>query len=427
MGEFVGQIKVENGKYLLKTTQKFAKGDSFKILRDGKEVGGADFVSSRADGAVVASQMMLRTGDKVFVTTDTAVNSRLLARSRKIPIEISARFMAGERPKIFINGKVFEGEKPLDCAKNSPVSIEQIKNCLLKTDKYPFEVTFGDIETDGVFVTSAELNAARRNAYSNYFECISSAGERNLQYLPYKSEFKTSKNDKMAAICTSLDIQNCDILIYKPRDYGAQIDINFPHSGEIFLYLPPFMTDAEAEKIKPLLGGFDGIYCDGIWAIKFARDTGKKLFAGCGFNLSNSISICGCEAEYIALSKELTAKEAAALSQNNSFVLSAGAIKVMDLIYCPFEKRCRECDEREFYTLTDEGGRQFPLSRYEAGACRFELFNCANLIGSSPAGALIDCTLDKSPSRLLQIANDEEELKKYFKKYTRGHLNAPVL
>ena len=43
IGEFVGVIRVENGKFLCQTRQKFVKGDCFKILRDGKEVGGATF------------------------------------------------------------------------------------------------------------------------------------------------------------------------------------------------------------------------------------------------------------------------------------------------------------------------------------------------------------------------------------------------
>ena len=41
----MGVIRVENGKFLCQTRQKFVKGDCFKILRDGKEVGGATFCS----------------------------------------------------------------------------------------------------------------------------------------------------------------------------------------------------------------------------------------------------------------------------------------------------------------------------------------------------------------------------------------------
>ena len=47
--------------------------------------------------------------------------------------------------------------------------------------------------------------------------------------------------------------------------------------------------------------------------------------------------------------------------------MTAGDVKVMDLIYCPFSKSCAECDRRELYTLTDENGRAFPMRRCSVG------------------------------------------------------------
>ena len=68
----------------------------------------------------------------------------------------------------------------------------------------------------------------------------------------------------------------------------------------------------------------------------------------------------------------------------------------MDLIYCPFEKKCADCDRREVYTLTDGNGRKFPLRRYKTSECRFEVFNCADLaVNSHMLGKLTDVTLGK--------------------------------
>ena len=121
---------------------------------------------------------------------------------------------------------------------------------------------------------------------------------------------------------------------------------------------------------------------------------GKKFFAGTGFNITNRISLESCKAEYICLSKELTIAEADALSAENVFYLTSGNIKVMDLIYCPFEKKCQSCDKRNLYTLTDGEGRKFPLRRYKTGECRFEVYNCADLVSNGcKAGALTDMTL----------------------------------
>ena len=88
-------------------------------------------------------------------------------------------------------------------------------------------------------------------------------------------------------------------------------------------------------------------------------------------------------------------EELNALLSENAFVLIGGAIKVMDLAYCPFSKDCRNCDRRELYTLTDGDGRAFPLRRYRlSGACRFEVYNCALLSsGTNRGNALFDNSL----------------------------------
>ena len=54
--------------------------------------------------------------------------------------------------------------------------------------------------------------------------------------------------------------------------------------------------------------------------------------------MTNRLSLSLCEADYKCLSKELTIKEADALSDTKVFYLCEGDIKLMDLIYCPFEK-----------------------------------------------------------------------------------------
>ena len=424
IGEFIGIIKVENGKYLCYSSEKFQKGDSFKILRDGREVGGADFSQNVKSGFVINSKIKLRSGDKVFITTDTAVNAELLKCERKIKLSISARFLTGQKAEIAINGKKFYGENILERAKNNPLTSADIKSCFDKVDKYPFEVSYGSIETDGVFIPKSELNSLRRSIYDKVFGDISENKNAKSVINYALPTLKSAKNNKIATICTQ-NCDNTDILIYKPSTYGS-VKL-YKSQGKTFLYLPPFMTGAEVEKVKPFIKDFDGIYCDGSWSIELAEELKLPLFAGTGMNISNCVDVAECNSEYIALSKELTIGEQKALSTENTFALASGNIKVMDLIYCPFGKKCSECDKRDIYTLTDENGRKFPIRRYKASECRFEVFNCANLIGISSVGALIDCTLETDPNYVIQIRNNEQKQKEYFKNYTRGHSNSPVL
>ena len=98
----------------------------------------------------------------------------------------------------------------------------------------------------------------------------------------------------------------------------------------------------------------------------------------------------------------------------------------MDLIYCPFEKKCKTCDRRSRYVLTDENGRKFPLRRYKTDECRFEVFNCANLVTSLRNGVIVDCTLEEDVDVVVDSIGDEKKLMDIFRNYTRGHSVQPI-
>jgi hypothetical protein len=235
---------------------------------------------------------------------------------------------------------------------------------------------------------------------------------------------KSAQNTKTAVVATRG--VECDILIYKPDDYAADI---FPPQGakEYYLFLPPYLSGQDITAILPKIQKFDGIYCDGFYGLELASQMGKPLFAGTGFNLSNTVALTQCNTAYVALSKELTVAECKPLLGQNTFYLSAGDIKVMDLIYCPFGKSCNTCDKRTLYTLTDDEGRKFPLRRYQIKECRFELYNCAKLvIEGVPTGLLFDCSLQENSAEVVKNYENASALKKIFGDFTKGHGSSPV-
>ncbi|MDE7453680.1 MAG: U32 family peptidase [Clostridia bacterium] len=395
IGEFVGIIKVENTKYILQTNQKFSNGDGFKILRGGKEVGGGSCGGECKGGYLVNTRTRLKNGDKVFITTDVALNEKLLQTKRLIPVKISAEFLAGNRAKITVDGEEFLGDGALERANSRPLLKEEIIRNFQKTDGYPFSPEFTDIKTDGVFITAANLNALRRSVYEKTYARLTE--NKNEQVFPefVLPEITNALNGKTAIIATNLSGVNADIGILKSDDYSQDCSsLLNGFEGEKFLFVPPYMTGEEVEKIIGIAEQFDGIYCDGYFGFELAKKLNKPFFAGVGLNIANSVSLAGVEAKYTCLSKELTIAEADALSQNNVFYLSGGNIKVMDLIYCPFEKKCSTCDKRKTYTLTDGEGREFPLRRYVTGECRFEVYNCADLVtNGAKCGKIYDLTL----------------------------------
>ena len=393
IGEFAGIIKVENSNYILQTNAKFSPGDGFKMLRDGKEIGGGYLSDSCKGGYIINSKSRLKNGDKAFITTDNELNSRLLSQRRHIPVIVKAKLYAGQKPEVKIGDMTFKGDKPLEQAKNRPLTSNDIKRNFEKTDNFPFLPEIS-VETDGIFIPVSELNGLRRSCYDKFFAEISK--NKNTQYsfdgtIPEK---QTRQNNSLAVISNDLNGVKAQFGILKLHDYSSDCsNLMSDFNGEKYLYIPPYLSGEDILKISHTVQSFDGIYCDSYYGLELAKCWNKKLFAGTGFNITNRLSLSLCEADSICLSKEITAHEADALADRNVFYLSGGGIKVMDLIYCPFEKKCQSCDRREMYTLTDENGRKFPLRRYKITDCRFELYNCAKL---SPcdcvAGKLTDNT-----------------------------------
>ncbi len=415
IGEYLGTVSVESGKFILRASEALSEGDGFKILRGGKEVGGAVFGGKVKGGYVLKSGQRLKNGDKVFITTDSRLNLKLLDKKRTFKVEISARFAAGEKPQITVNGGVYTAPFTVEAAQGRPFTVENFQTCFNKIDTYPFEMDYKNIEIIGeVFVPLSLLNAFRREIYAQIFgnHCPNGA-EMIEECLQLPQAEKPVKCGKTAVIARSLNGVKADIGILKPDGYFEDItDLIKGFEGEKYLYLPSYLSGSEIERIKPLINAFDGIYSGGNYAVPLAKGLNKKLFAGVGFNIFNYLSLSFCPTDYVVLSKELTVAEAKPLARENTFYLTAGDIKVMDLIYCPFGKSCSQCDKRDLYTLTDENGRAFPLRRYEVGSCRFELFNCARLdFENKFTGNLTDLTAEGAA----------------VKNHTKGHTENPVL
>lgn len=431
LGEYLGTVSVESGKFVLRTAETLSEGDGFKILRGGREAGGAVFGGKVKGGYVLKSAQRLKNGDKVFITTDGRLNAALLDKKRVFRVEISARFAPGEKPQVTLNGKLYAATFIAERAQDRPFTAENFVTCFNKTDSYPFKTVYKNIDIDGgVFVPLSLLNAFRREAYAAFYgEHCRGGAAINDKDLQLPQPVKPVKNVKTAVIARSLCGVKADIGILKPDCYSDGVsNLLKGFDGEKFLYLPPCLPGEEIDRIKPLINAFDGIYCGGNYAVPLAKMLNKRLFAGSGFNIFNRIALSLCPADYAALSKELTVAEAKPLARRNTFYLTAGDIQVMDLIYCPFGKTCASCDRRGFYTLTDENGREFPMRRYEAGGCRFELFNCARLVcGNAFTGVLAELTTDDAPPLTCEKLNSPNALKAHFKNCTKGRSESPVL
>ena len=435
IGEKVGVVKVVNGKFFVESKFLPKQGDAFKILREGKEVGGASFSKAEGRGFTLFSKTRLKNGDGVFITTDTSVNERVLQGERKGAIVLQLSFQVGERAKVKCGDVEVCSEQPLDRAASRPLTREELIACFKKTDGLPVDVNFSEIELSGdIFIPKSGLNALRRAFYQALIERVT--GGRQVLQKKFELPVFAGKNQKIAVIADDFKGVKADIAIYKPDDFSAELPQNFLDGKfEKYLYLPSFYQEEDLIKLwQNAKDKIEGIYAENYGQLLFAKERGWKVFAGTGFNLFNGVALqtlldYDCVA-YYAISKEANMQEASGLVSDKAFVLSSGNIKVMDLCYCPFGKTCSACDKKPVYMLTDENGRVFPVRRYlsAGGACRFEVYNCADLIGQGVpcAGKLLDLTLVSDKEGASEADTDEKQ-KGIYEKYTSGHLKRGVL
>ena len=439
LGEKVGVIKVINGQYLVESRFTPRKGDAFKILRDGEEVGGAIYIKTQGKSFVIDSKNRLKNGDGVFVTTDTAVMERVLSAEKRGEISLGLTFIEGKRAIAQWNDISCESDNFLQTAQNRPLTKEEIKACFVKTDGLPVEVVFEYITLEGnIFIPKSELNAFRRKVFAEI--CLRVQTRQNPQILTKELPFVSlqGENAKTAVISDDFINITTDVAIYKPKDFSEDLPKSFLRGDfEKYIYYPAFTTTADIEKIAKLVKTYDldGIYAENYGGVAFAEEYGVKLFAGTGFNLTNEYSLAEllrfhCVA-YYAISKELNENQAKGLLSDKAFALSSGNIKLMDLCYCPFGKTCNQCDKREVYALTDENGRNFPARRYISadGNCRFEVYNCADLIGTGidGAGKILDVSVLGNKSGAITAKDSEVKQKGLYSSCTSGHYKRGVL
>ncbi len=439
LGEKVGVVKVVGGKFLVESTFKPRQGDAFKILRDGKEIGGATYYKTEGKAFSLFSKIRLKNGDSVFVTTDTLTNERLLSADKKGDVKIRLIFKEGELPIAEAEKLCVVGDSVLQTAQNRALTEKELMDCFLKTDGLPIDVQFDGVEICGnIFIPKSELNAFRRKFYEKLCEYTAKGTRKTYELAHFDKVTITGKNTKIAVISDDFNDVNVGVAIYKPTDMREKLSADFVNGEfEKYLYFPPFATNADIAAFESMLSQakFDGVYAENYAGISFAHTHNLKVFAGTGLNLINRESVGellkDSAVEYYAISKEANYNEASALFSEKAFALSSGNIKLMDLCYCPFGKTCKICDQRAVYTLTDENGREFLAKRNVAGdgSCRFEIYNCADLIGALPqgVGALMDLSVVKEKKAAVNAVQSEEAQKKIYKSYTSGHWKRGVL
>lgn len=378
-GLSVGKIiKVVKDVIFISPTYDFKVGDAFKIIRNGVEVGNGTCLNQNGKTVLKCHGNVL-VGDSVNLTKRVDLLESLCIKELKVSITVLVDACANKPLTLTCGDITVSSSDALELAKNAPATKQDVINSLIKTDVYPYEVSVDFKSFDGKsFIVKSVLNRLRAELYAKLFYGKIS----NITYKieKYTNLCITENGCNNSAIITDdfNNLESYDNIIYAPQDYN---NVKLPHNKKVWLYVPAFCSGSDLEIINKIAPHFHGIYGESYWALEYAIQKGFKLFAGCGFNVFNSQNVNELRLNGVnefCYSKELSLSEIASLN-SNGFVLTNGAIEVLDLIYCPFSKNCKNCEINGNFELVDEDSRRFPVIKYKLSECRFKVFNNAKL------------------------------------------------
>ena len=385
--------KIYDDKIFFKDFYNMKDGDAFKIIRQEREVGNA--VAKTVNGKLsLYYKGNVKVGDDINITKDAGILSKYVAGEKRKDISVKVTAKTGEKLQISACGVTLYGEQPLAHAETAPATVESIKQNLLKTDVYPFNVINAEIELSGEpFIVKSVLNNLRAKLYKTIFY-----GDRTYDYSPVVyNEPQIEKVVNCSIKCAIVsNFATVDYLkkagytdiIYMPLNYDKNAvlsDLNGYDGGEFWLYLPPNLSGEELKFISDYAKIFKGVYGECYWTEEYADQNGLKLMRGTGFNVFNKADVLAAlsRGEAFAYSKELSAAEIKNIGASG-LVLNCGAIEIMDLCYCIFKKDCKNCRRGNKFVLKDEFSHEFTVISYKTinnmGKCKFKVFNSANIL-----------------------------------------------
>lgn len=407
IGTNVGKISSVNGNCI--AVKGFAphKNDGYKVVRNGIEICGA-----AENGGKILSDGRVKLGDELRRTSSGELADKVKAAKRDINISVDVSVKSGETPTALVTLPnsteiTVRGDFIAEQAKTRGITADDVLRVFKKTSDYPFNPNIGVNISDGIFVPIATLNEFRRNVYKATKQAIIDAYAIKRCTLPYiglnYNRFDGSGTILMVENQNQLTdeiLQKVDYVALNPADYAhfAVPKINKP----VLLNLPVTMRGADRDVILDAINKHEicGVISNNIYSLSL---TDKPILLGVGHNI-----IGECQYPHV------TSFEADTIGDGFAYVY--GHAPVMTLCHCPYGQ-CVNCDGKD--ELIDESGRVFPLRRYKAAHCYWQLLNCVpnyqNKLNTK--NMFFDCTSSKS-DEILAALNFE-----YNGNYTRGNMN----
>ncbi|MFI3166743.1 MAG: U32 family peptidase [Bacillota bacterium] len=393
IGIEIGKVTKQTGKstYFVKSKYVPNIGDGFKIIYDGKEIGGCEHqkgLKSNSDGFEIFSSLAL-VGSVVNLTTDKNLESKYNEINFNIPIEIKYSVEPSRNIHLsyYAGGVLFDYTSNVTAQKatNAPLSKEKLEKSLCKLGDTMFSCDkISGYLSDDVFLSVSQINEARRTGIEEFYDYLKCALQNHIE-TEYSTEITANQvvaSGKTAVIFdefTSVE-SSAEIYIFKPTTYNLSVaNAVQTVADKTYLYLPCFYDNVDRDVIIKLFNSqkFAGLFIENYGGIILANQLGCKVFIGEKLNLTNDISysIASGYTNNICWSKELALSE---INQKSGYILDFGGFEVMTYAHCPLIANdvcnCGSCKYHEGIAYTDENGRTFQLKRMKINECQFNLY-----------------------------------------------------
>ncbi len=411
-GEKIGKvIKKEKFKNLYKiflsAKTQINVGDGLKFVgatsKNGRAVSSIGVGNVIKDGdcyAVFTSNENIRVGDEAYKATDAQFESSVLAKTKRVPLSVTADFYSGKLPSLTLEANgvktSVQGENILEKSINSPLTKETLTE-KIKLNDTVFCLSNLTLNTDDVFFPVSQLNALRRTAIKSLEDKILASApsahrvEAEFPYsgVPVKAGAKFVLVNDIDSFTESAYNTDDYTVVFQPTCYdeptlNAFIDgIKKQKRTEYYLYLPVVATKEEIKKIDELLEYSDkytktGIVANNYYAVKYFKS--RPCIAGIGLNAYNSYTVktlYGLGADYVVKSIEQPQNLRGTLSYK-------GNPPLMTLTHCPYKavanSSCSACTYTSNLTYRDEKNNLYKIRRYKINYCYFELLSVNDTI-----------------------------------------------
>ncbi len=324
--------------------------------------------------------------------------AKTLNKERTRAVKISSRLKVDEAALVKINIDGIEceaeGKKVEHANKPRSDSVERYRQQLEKLGGTRFRCDKCALECDeDAFIPISELNELRRQAVN----MLSAKLTLQRQAVAKPVEIRPLRNPNIGqtkVMALVRDYEQAQAVCAAGADYVALEPVSYDDKlirllapmrkkAKLILELPVCVIDpAETAKIAALLTSelVDGAIASNLGQIRLMDGLEIKI-ASSAMNVTNSVTWACYQrlgfTDFIA-SEELTKPQLSDILKTGGGVKAYGRTMLMQLKHCPIKEYlcCKKCNGVAG-TLTDEAGREFPLSNIsQTDGCLVRVLNC---------------------------------------------------